>query len=168
MSDDPNALHCGWDLDLPEPPFASRIARVGVAAGASELGAAVFEIEPGGTISPYHVHHGNEELLVVLAGTPELRTPDGTRELATGAVVSFPRGAGGAHQVANHSPQTARVLVVSTMHFPDVVEHLDTGTWLAVTGPQDGKAFPDGSDAPLMKMIKKAVRATAVPPPESD
>jgi hypothetical protein len=31
--------------------------------------------------------------MIVLSGTPELRTPDGLRELQPGEVVSFPREA---------------------------------------------------------------------------
>src|SRR3712207_7395055 len=70
------------------PLFRSRVARVGHHAGASRLGASVYEIGAGGRVSPYHLHHGNEELLVVLAGTPEVRTPAGTRTLEPGAVRS--------------------------------------------------------------------------------
>ena len=34
--------------------------------------------------APYHFHHGGEELLIVLRGTPTLRSPDGERELKEG------------------------------------------------------------------------------------
>ena len=39
---------------------------------------------PKAGILPYHAHHANEELLVVLTGTPTLRTLDTERELADG------------------------------------------------------------------------------------
>ena len=48
---------------------------------------------------PYHFHHGMEEWLLVVDGTPTLRTPDGERELRRGDVVCFPPGPDGAHQV---------------------------------------------------------------------
>ena len=65
--------------------------------------AAAAQVQPliGGAISPYHAHHGNEELLLVVSGTPGLRTPDGVRTLEPGTVVAFPRGAAGAHRVFN-------------------------------------------------------------------
>ena len=44
---------------------------------------------------PYHAHHANEELLIVLDGTLELRTPEGMREVAKGSVVAFPAGLAG-------------------------------------------------------------------------
>jgi len=42
---------------------------VGAQAGARELAANVYELDPGAVGSPLHVHHANEELLLVLAGT---------------------------------------------------------------------------------------------------
>jgi uncharacterized cupin superfamily protein len=54
------------------------VAPVGAQAGAQELAANVYELEPGAVGSPLHVHHANEELLLVLAGTLTSRGPDGT------------------------------------------------------------------------------------------
>lgn len=48
------------------------------------LAMSVYELLPGQTQCPYHFHHGNDELLVVLRGTPTLRTPEGERELRPG------------------------------------------------------------------------------------
>jgi uncharacterized cupin superfamily protein len=165
---DPNAFEPEWDVQLGEPPFLARAMRIAAHAGARELGATLFEIDPGGTIAPYHAHHGNEELLLVLAGTPELRTPDGVRELAAGATVAFARGPAGAHSVTNRSGAPVRLLIVSTMHFPEVAEHLDTGTWLAVLGPSEGKAFPAGSDVPFMEAVVNGIRAAPAPAPEDE
>jgi uncharacterized cupin superfamily protein len=130
----PNAFEPEWQHEY--EPFKVRIMQVGRQAGARELGASVYEIDPGGRVSPFHVHHANEELLLVMSGRPTLRTPKGERELDAGEVVAFPPGPEGAHQVLNNSDQPARVLVVSTMRSPDVVEHLDSGKLLASTGPQ--------------------------------
>jgi uncharacterized cupin superfamily protein len=168
MPDDPNIDRPQWDFERAEPPFRARAMRVAHHAGSDELGATLFEIDPGGAVSPYHVHHGNEELLIVLSGTPQLRTPDGVRELEPGAVVAFPRGPAGAHRVANAADATApaRLLIVSTMRYPDVAEHLDTGTWLAVTGPREYKAFPPGSDVELMESLVRAMEAGAAHGPD--
>jgi uncharacterized cupin superfamily protein len=155
---EPNLHDPSWDFDMPEPPFAGRAAQLGAQAGSRELGATLYELDPGGAISPYHAHYGNEELLFVLAGSPALRTPEGTRRLEPGAVAAFPRGADGAHQVTNPGDERARVLMISTMNFPEVAEHLDTGTTLAVTGPAGGKAFPAGADEPLLDLVLKALK----------
>ena len=142
MPDDSNVFETTtWERDI----GAARGTRVGAAAGARELGATLYELDPGGQAAPYHMHHANEELLLVLDGVLELRTPEGTRELAKGAVVAFPAGADGAHRLRNASDALARYLLFSTMRFPEVAEQLDTGTVLALKGPADGWAFPEGS-----------------------
>src|SRR3954452_8351898 len=98
---DPNALHPEWDAERADEPFRVRVMRAGARAGARELGASLYEIDPGGAVSPYHLHHANEELLLGVAGRPLLRTPAGTRRLEPGAVVAFPPGPEGAHRISN-------------------------------------------------------------------
>jgi uncharacterized cupin superfamily protein len=125
-------------------PFQTRGAEIGLQAGTRELGASLYELPPGQAICPFHLHHANEELLIVLAGRPTLRTLDGERELAPGEVVAFLPGGEGAHRVDNHTDETARVLMVSTMHPVDVVEYPDSGKVLA----RDRERNPDGSLPP--------------------
>jgi uncharacterized cupin superfamily protein len=156
---DPNLLHPEWELDDPESHLRGRAARLGHAAGAKELAANLYEIGPGGAVSPYHVHHGNEEMLIVVSGRPLLRTPEGTRRLEPGAVVAFARGAEGAHRIANPDGEPARVLLLSTQNFPEVAEHLSTGTTLTLTAPGEGKAFSE--DHPFRERFAEAMALDA-------
>ena len=155
--DDPNVHEPEWEVDFRDTPARSRALRVGAAAGAHDLGASLYELQPGGAVSPYHLHHGNEELLVVLSGQPRLRTPEGIRSLRSGAVVAFPPGPDGAHRVSNPGPDIARVLIVATMRFPEVAEHLSTGTTMALTGPAEGKVFAAGTDRDFMELYHEAM-----------
>jgi uncharacterized cupin superfamily protein len=116
-----------WDAEQDKPPFTWRRSRVGRQSGAEKLGASLFEVPPGASTFPLHVHHANEELVVVLAGRPTLRTIDGERELAPGEVVACPTGRRGAHRLDNRSDEPFRVLIVSTMLAPDVNEYPDSG-----------------------------------------
>jgi uncharacterized cupin superfamily protein len=136
----------------------NRVARLAAAAGSQRLGASIVEVASGTLSSPYHFHHGNEELLIVLSGTPELRTPDGLRELKPGEVVSFPCGSEGAHRVRNGSPEPCRLLFISEMNFPDIVSYPDTGTTLVVTSTAR-LAFPAGSDGTATDLIAAAFDA---------
>ena len=156
MPDDSNVFETThWERDI----GAARGTRIGAAAGARELGATLYELDPGGQAAPYHMHHANEEMLLVLEGVLELRTPEGTREVGKGAVVAFPAGAEGAHRLRNASDAPARYLLVSTMRFPEVAEQLDTGTVLALKGPADGWAFPEGSAGDYVALTAKALEA---------
>jgi uncharacterized cupin superfamily protein len=136
-----------------------RASRVGAAAGAQQLGATVYELMPGGAVSPYHLHYGNEEMLVVLTGSPLLRTPTGTRQLQAGAVVSFRPGAEGAHRISNPGSEPVRVLVISTMKFPEVAEYPGTGVTLTRTATGQGKAFPAGSAREFAELYMDAISA---------
>src|SRR6476646_1047226 len=67
-----------------QPGFRARRAKVGHQAGALKTGLSYWEVEPGEAAYPYHAHFTEEEIIVVLAGRPSLRTPEGWRELDQG------------------------------------------------------------------------------------
>jgi uncharacterized cupin superfamily protein len=104
-----------------------------------DLGATLYELDPGNFVV-YHVHHRWEEMLFVLRGRPTLRTPDGERVLDEGDVVHFPVGPAGAHAVRNETDGVVRILMTSTRGAPEVVEYPDLGqiTAQAPTGSQTG------------------------------
>lgn len=129
----PNVFAPEWEADVPEP-WRFQAARVGAAGGAERLGATLYELAPGGVVSPLHTHSANEELVIALAGAVTLRTPDGERVLAPGELVACPVGPRGAHQLRNRGDAPARVLVISEMRLPEVAEHLDSGKVLAMSG----------------------------------
>ena len=137
----PNVHDPHWDAEQDRPPFSWRRARVGRQAGARELGASVFELAPGASTFPLHAHHANEEILVVLRGRPTLRTIDGERALDQGEVVCFRVGRKGAHRLENRGDEPVRVLIVSTMIGPDVVEHVDSQKVYA-------RSFAPGAEPP--------------------
>jgi uncharacterized cupin superfamily protein len=101
-------------------------AFVGHHIGGELIGASLSEVEPGSKHWPYHTHHANEEWVIVLRGEPTLRTPEGEQALQEGDVVCFPRGKEGAHQIINSTGSPVRVLMLSSMISPDIVEYLDT------------------------------------------
>ena len=128
-----NVFEPDFDSDQERPGFTYRRAKVGRQSGAERIGASVYAIPPGEATFPYHAHTANEEVLIVLAGRPSLRTPAGWRELEPGEVVAFPPGEEGAHQVQNRSGDEARVIVISTMIAPEVTLYPDSGKVMAAT-----------------------------------
>ncbi len=116
-----------WDRTEEREGWRSKDAWVGNRLGAELLGGSLYELAPGDRLWPYHVHHANEEWLLVVRGAPTLRTPDGERELREGDVACFRRGPDGAHQVSNRSDEPVRVLMLSTLLAPEIVEYLDSG-----------------------------------------
>jgi len=116
-----------WDGEQDRPGFRSRATVVGARIGGELIGASLYEFAPGEKAWPYHLHHANEEWLLVVRGRPTLRSPEGERELAEGDVVCFRRGPEGAHQVLNRSDAAVRVLMFSTKIVPEFVEYPDSG-----------------------------------------
>ncbi|HEV7400356.1 MAG TPA: cupin domain-containing protein [Solirubrobacterales bacterium] len=107
--------------------FRSRRARIGYELGTELIGASLWELPAGEAAYPYHFHYSDEELVIVLSGTPSLRTPEGIRELEEGEVLSFPVGAEGAHQILNRSEEPATFLAISSSGRPDVIVYPDSG-----------------------------------------
>lgn len=156
VAGEPNLFDASeWERNM----GAARGSRLAPGLGLSELGCALYELDPGGQAAPYHSHHGNEELLIVISGELELRTPEGTRVVTAGSVAGFPAGASGAHRLRNVSAAPARYVLVSTMRFPDIAEQLDTGTVLAIRAPGEGWAFPAGAEGDYMALTAEAIEA---------
>jgi uncharacterized cupin superfamily protein len=122
-------------VERTDAPLRGRTARIGALAGAERLGATLYEIDPGQNGSPFHLHHANEEMIIVLSGRPTLRTMGGSRVLEAGDVVACPVGRAGAHQLQNEEDTPVRVLVVSTMIYPETAEMLDSDKILVITHP---------------------------------
>jgi len=126
------------------PGFSWRRAAVGRRIGGEQLGASLYELEPGERTFPYHYEYGNEEWLFVVAGRPTLRVPDGEHELRPGDVVCFPEGPEGAHQVRNDTDEPARVLILSTKRQPDAAVYPDSGkmgVWSGNDEADPGRLF---------------------------
>ena len=153
---EPNVFEPSFDAEQDKPPFSWRRARLGRQAGSERLGASLFELPPGASSFPLHIHHANEELIVVLVGRPTLRTLDGERELRPGEVVACPAGRPGAHRIDNRSDEPARFLIVSTMISPEVNEYPDSGKVWA-------RSFAPGAEGP-----DDALDVLARPDPDLD
>jgi len=108
-------------------------------ARGEDLGASIYELDPGNFVV-YHFHHRWEELLIVLRGTPTLRTPEGERILDEGEVVLFPVGPVGTHALRNETHTLVRFVMASTQGGPEVAEYPDLRqiTAQARTGSQTG------------------------------
>ena len=110
-------------LDGDEPEgYRTGGNRFGKSIGASMIGGTIYDLPEGEAICPYHFEYGDEEWLVVLTGTPTVRTPEETTTLEPGDVVCFPAGPAGAHKVTG----PARVLMVSTLNEPSVAVYPDS------------------------------------------
>ncbi|MDQ3672534.1 MAG: cupin domain-containing protein [Actinomycetota bacterium] len=140
MPTDPiNIFKPSWEEERDAPPgFRARRLYLARTLGSDQLGVSFWEIDPGESNMPYHAHHANEELLIVLVGNPTLRMADGERELQPGDSVLFRRG--DAHQLTNHSDEPVRFLFIAPLNHPEIIELPDTGRITVFAGrPTSGR-----------------------------
>jgi uncharacterized cupin superfamily protein len=131
------------DTGTPEG-FKAREASIGEAIGAEHLAGNVLEILPGDRPWPYHWESTQEEWLIVLSGTPTVRTPEGDERLAAGDVVCFVRGPDGAHEVRNASDAPCRVILLSDRAAVNVIAYPDSGK-IGVRTPWLHPNFPESA-----------------------
>jgi uncharacterized cupin superfamily protein len=114
--------------------FRAGMFRFGPDLGAEETGTTVYELPPGESVCPYHYEYGEEEWLLVLAGRPSVRDPEGTEQLEPFDVVFFPTGPAGAHQIRNDTDETARVLMWGMVVVPTGTAYPDSDKVALWTG----------------------------------
>lgn len=116
--------HRVYDHGQMRDGYRWRAGSIGKQLKAERTGATLYDLLADTERTwPYHFHHGTEEWMVVVDGTPTLRMPWGERELKVGDVVCFKPGSEGAHQVRG----PATVLIVSANRSPDTAEYPDSG-----------------------------------------
>lgn len=122
-----------------DPGFEAMTGSVTAQLGAKMLGCRLVVVPPGRKAWPYHSHHANEELFVILAGEGKLRYGGEIYDVRQGDVVACPvGGADTAHQLINTSQGELRYLAISTMHDPDVTEYPDSGKFGVLSGSPPG------------------------------
>ncbi len=108
--------------------FESFDGYVGKMLQLTRLGCAYTEVAPGKTACPYHVHHAEDEMLVILAGEGTYRFGGRTYAVKGGDVLGAPiGGADYAHQLINTGTENLRYLVISSKADIDVCEYPDSG-----------------------------------------
>lgn len=137
----PSLYEPDFDELRDHPGFRAKRSRIGYQLGAERVGLSLWEIEPGEAAYPYHFHLAEEEVLVVLDGEPDLRTPEGWRRLERGEIVRFPTGEEGAHQLVNRTDGPVRFLAISTNGDPDIVVYPDSQKVLAAERRPRGGGF---------------------------
>jgi uncharacterized cupin superfamily protein len=122
--------------------YKARAAKLGERVRGEAIGATVYDLDPGQSVCPYHYEIGEEEWLLVLAGTPTLRDEnDDDFELKQWDLIFFADGEEGAHKVTNKTEEPVRIVMLSTRSSPALAFYPDSGkVGVFVTGTP-GKLF---------------------------
>jgi uncharacterized cupin superfamily protein len=103
--------------------------------GAKKLGYNLTVLPPGKAQCPFHCHHGEEEMFLIIEGEGELRFGDKRYPIRKHDVIACPPGGPNvAHQIINNGKTTMRYLALSTLVDVDTCEYPDSQKILIVTG----------------------------------
>ena len=116
-----------------------------------DLGFSFDIVPPGKRSCPYHLHHAQDEMFIILEGCGTLRVAGEMLPVVRGDVVAIPAGADYPHQILNTSDAPLKYLSISTRRFPEVCEYPDSGKisafgarTLLIQRPADSLDYWDG------------------------
>ena len=131
------------DMDWAQAIDHGKFSQRRKALGGDKLACGLWELPPGKTSFPFHMHHVTEEAMFVLSGRAKVRTSGGPaglgpaggeaerspveteHEIGAGDFVSFPPGV--AHQLINPTAEPMVYLAISATFGHDIVEYPDSG-----------------------------------------
>lgn len=119
--------------------FESRDASFGAQLGLKDLGVGYGEVPPGKSGCPFHNHHVEEELFVILSGEGEYRFGPNRYPVKPGDVLGAPAGGPEtAHHLINTGTVPLKYLSISANANAEIVEYPDSGKFLAKARATDG------------------------------
>ena len=124
-----------------DPHYDAHGARLARGTAARKLGASIDVLAPGKRGCPYHLHHAQEEMFIIVEGNGTLRVAGEMLPLKVGDVVFIPAGPEYPHQILNTSDAPLKYMSISTMEVPEICEYPDSGKYLAEGSLDKSKPF---------------------------
>jgi len=129
------------EREVRPPLYDTLCARLARGTAARKLGASIDTVAPGMRSCPYHNHHAQEEMFVILAGHGTLRVAGEMLPLRAGDIAFMPPGPEYPHQIINTSAAPLKYLSISTRETPEICEYPDSSKYLATAATAEGKRF---------------------------
>ena len=123
-----------------DPLYEWTGARLATGTAAVKLGAGFDIVPPGKRSCPYHLHHAQEEMFVVIEGEGTLRVAGEHVPIRAGDVIFIPAGPEYPHHILNTSDAPLKYLSISTVESPEICEYPDSGKYQAITDSKAGEA----------------------------
>ena len=122
--------------------YTSSRATISDHIGAKNLGYNLTVLPPGKVQCPFHSHHGEEEMFLILEGEGELRFGNERFAIRRHDVIACPPGgAEVAHQIINTGTTTMRYLSLSTLVEVEACEYPDSRKVSVVAGKRGARVL---------------------------
>ena len=108
--------------------YTSKRAQFSDGICSRKLGYNLTDLTPGKAQCPFHNHHGEEEMFLILEGEGELRFGTERHPIRKHDVIACPTGGQEvAHQIINTGSTPMRYLALSTVAEVEICEYPDSG-----------------------------------------
>ncbi len=108
------------------PRYDTETASLTRGTAAKKLGAGFDILAPGQIGCPYHFHHAQEEMFILLQGEGTLRVAGEAVPIRAGDVITIPPGPEYPHHIVNTSDAPMHYISISTQERPEVCEYPDS------------------------------------------
>jgi uncharacterized cupin superfamily protein len=110
--------------------YESHGGRLSEGTAAKKLAAGVDTLPPGKRSCPYHFHHAEEEMFIVLEGKGTLRVAGEMLPITAGDVIFIPPGPEYPHHILNSSDAPLKYISIGTNEPMEICEYPDSGKYL--------------------------------------
>jgi uncharacterized cupin superfamily protein len=118
--------------------FKGKYSDIGRKIGANQLGYNLTIVPPGKKFCPFHNHHVNEEMFLILEGTGLLRFGKEEYKLMKNDIIACPNGDRTvAHQIINNSNTDLKYLALSIKINYEICEYPDSDKIFTMVGPYE-------------------------------
>jgi len=122
--------------------YTSKRATISDHIGARNLGYNLTVLPPGKAQCPFHSHHGEEEMFLILEGEGELRFGPERFPIRRHDVIACPPGGPDvAHQIINTGTTELRYLALSTLVELEACEYPDSGKVMIAAGKRGSRTL---------------------------
>jgi uncharacterized cupin superfamily protein len=121
-----NLENLDYQSEYKNEHYQYQFAALASKMGCKKLGFHVEILPPKAFSCPYHYHHSEEELFLILEGEATLRQNQKFKKVKKGDLIFFEPTPQGAHQFYNHSSKPFQFLALSTLDPLEVVEYPDS------------------------------------------
>jgi uncharacterized cupin superfamily protein len=122
--------------------YTSMSGKISDHIGARKLGYNLTVLPPGKAACPFHNHHGEEEMFLILEGEGELRFGDKRYPIRRHDVIACPTGGPEvAHQIINTGTHALRYLALSNLVEIEVCEYPDSAKTMIASGRRGEKGL---------------------------
>ena len=117
--------------------FQENFSGISDKIGAQKLGYSITTVPPGKKACPFHNHHINEEMFLILEGEGMLRFGEHEYAIKRHDIIACPAGGKDvAHQIVNTSQADIKYLCLSTNEPYEICEYPDSNKIQSMVGEQ--------------------------------